>query len=66
MRKSACLLLMALPLLGQSNRELTRLYDEDQKERLNWQSLTDAEREAMSSGIPNAGNARQKWCVPAH
>ncbi len=40
-------MLIALPLLGQSNRELTRLFEEDQKDRLNWQSLSAAELDTM-------------------
>jgi hypothetical protein len=48
MRKCACLVLSVLPLLAQSNPELTRLYDEDQKERQNWQSMTQDQIDAMS------------------
>jgi hypothetical protein len=47
MRKAVCCLLLALPLLAQSNPELARIFNEDQKDRADWQHLTPAARESM-------------------
>ena len=40
-------LLLSSPLFAQSNPELDRIYDQDQKDRVNWQSLTPADRDAL-------------------
>ena len=43
-----CLLSVALPALAQSNPEMARIFDEDQKDRANWFTLRRAEQKAVA------------------
>jgi len=43
-----CLLSIALPILAQSNPEMARIFDEDQKDRANWFTLNRSQRKAVA------------------
>ena len=43
-----CLLSVALPILAQSNAEMARIFDEDQKDRANWFTLNRSQRKAVA------------------